>query len=82
MALQSIMTGYSLTRQVFRMTVMMGTYPSGGNYEITASLAGSRLRSCRDGHVRRPCRMEAELEALIDMRPDDMLPLQTQVGMA
>ena len=26
--------------------------------------------------------MKAELEALIDMRPDDMLPLQTQVGMA
>jgi len=26
--------------------------------------------------------MEAELEALIDMRPDYMLPLQTQVGMA
>ena len=26
--------------------------------------------------------MKAELEALIDLRPDDMLPLQTQVGMA
>ena len=26
--------------------------------------------------------MKAELEALIDMRPDDMLPLQKQVGMA
>ena len=26
--------------------------------------------------------MRAELEALIDRRPDDMLPLQTQVGMA
>ena len=26
--------------------------------------------------------MKAELEALIDQRPDDMLPLQTQVGMA
>ena len=26
--------------------------------------------------------MRAELEALIDQRPDDMRPLQTQVGMA
>ena len=59
MALQGIMTRDSLTRQAFRMTVVSGTYPSGGNYEITASLAGSRRRSCRDGHVRRPCRMEA-----------------------
>jgi len=26
--------------------------------------------------------MKAELEALIDMRPDDMLPLQTQICVA